>query len=330
MTSPTRRQSLVLLAGLGPGLAGRDAPAQGVAAGWSPDRPVRMVIPFAAGTTTDTLGRLMGGALSRGLGQPVVIDNRTGACGTVGAAAVAQAAPDGHTILFGTSGAMATNPVLMPSIPYDPLRDFAPVASVARTAIVLGVRPALGPATLQEFLALARRRTLSIASAGTGTTGHIAQALLDLRTGIGTTHVPYREGNRAVTDLIAGVVDAMFYHPLGFLPHIRAGAIRPLALTGETRSFVLPEVPTMAEAGVPGVIVEGWWAVYAPAGTPAPVVARLNALVNAALRDEEFAQGLRAQGLETMGGTPEQLRAYNAAEIERQREVVRAAGLTAG
>lgn len=329
MTSPTRRHALAALASLAALPALRPAGAQ-TAAPWAPDRPVRMIIPFAAGTTTDTLGRLMGNALSKGLGQPVVIENRTGAGGTVGAAAVAQAAPDGQTILFGTSGAMATNPVLMAAIPYDPLRDFAPVSSVARTAIVLGVRPALGPASVQEFLALARQRPLSMASAGTGTTGHIAQALLDLRTGITTTHVPYREGNRAVTDLIAGVVDAMFYHPLGFLPHIRSGAIRPLALTGEKRSFVLPEVPTMAEAGVPGVLVEGWWAVYAPARTPAPVIARLNALVNAALADAEFAQALRIQGLETMGGTPEALAAYNASEIERQREVVKAAGITAG
>lgn len=323
MIHVTRRRSLGTLAALS---LARPTLAQG----WSPDRAVRMVIPFAAGTTTDTLGRLMGAALSRGLGQPVVIDNRTGAGGTVGAAAVAGAAPDGLTILFGTSGAMATNPVLMPAIPYDPIRDFAPIGAVARTAIVLGIRPALGPATVQEFLALAWRRPLSLASAGTGTTGHIAQALLDLRTGITTTHVPYREGNRAVTDLIAGVVDAMFYHPLGFLPHIRSGAIRPLALTGESRSFVLPDLPTMAEAGVPGVIVEGWWAVYAPAATPAPVVARLNGLVNAALADAEFAGALRNQGLETMGGTPEGLRAHNAAEIERQREVIRAAGITAG
>jgi tripartite-type tricarboxylate transporter receptor subunit TctC len=325
-----RRTALLGAAGI-PFARPAAAWAQGGGGGdWSPDRPVRMIIPFAAGTTTDTLGRIIAQALRRGLGQAVVVDNRTGAGGTVGAAAVAQAAPDGTTILFGTSGAMATNPVLMPSIPYDPIRDFAPIASVARTAIVLGVRPALGPASVEEFLALARRRTLSLASAGTGTTGHIAQALLDLRTGITTTHVPYREGNRAVTDLIAGVVDAMFYHPLGFLPHIRSGAIRPLALTGEARSFVLPEVPTMAEAGVPGVIVEGWWAIYAPAATPAPVVARLNALVNAALRDEAVANALRGQGLETMGGTPEALRAHNAAELERQREVVRAAGITAG
>ena len=307
------------------------APIAGTArAQWAPDRPVRMIIPFAAGTTTDTLGRLMGAALSKGLGQPVVIDNRTGAGGTVGAAAVQQAAPDGTTILFGTSGAMATNPVLMPSIPYDPIRDFAHVGAVARTAIVLGIRPALGPTNVQEFLALARQRPLSLASAGTGTTGHIAQALLDLKAGISTTHVPYREGNRAVTDLIAGVVDAMFYHPLGFLPHIRSGAIRPLGLTGDTRSFVLPEVPTMAEAGVPGVIVEGWWAVYAPAATPAPAVARLNALVNAALADADFAKALRDQGLEPMGGTPEQLRAYNTEEITRMREVVKAANITAG
>jgi tripartite-type tricarboxylate transporter receptor subunit TctC len=295
-----------------------------------PDRPVRLVVPFAGGTTTDILGRLAAAFIARGIGQPVVVDNRSGAGGTVGALAVAQAAPDGHTLLFGTSGAMATNPILMPGLAYDPLRDFAPIASFARTSVVLGVRPQLGVASVAEFLALARGRTLSIASAGTGTTGHLTQALIDLRSGVTTTHVPYREGGRAIADLLNGTVDAMVYHPLGFLPHIQSGAIRPLAVTGEARHFILPEVPAMAEAGLPGVLVEGWWAVYAPAATPAPIVARLNALVNGALADPATLAELRRQGLETMGGTPEALAAHNRAELARQREVVQAAGITAG
>ncbi len=294
-----------------------------------PDHPVRLVVPFAAGTTTDILGRIAGAAIAQGIGQPVVVDNRSGAGGTVGTAAVAQAAPDGHTLLFGTSGTMATNPAIMPNLPYDPLRDFAPVASFARTSVVLGVRPQLGVASLGDFLALARRRSLSVGSAGTGTTGHLTQALLRLRSGVVTTHVPYRDGVRAVTDLLNGTLDAMVYHPLGFLPHIQSGAIRPLAVTGATRHFLFPEVPTMAEAGQPGVVVEGWWAIYAPARTPAPVIARLNVLTNAALAAPTTLAELRRQGLEVMGGTPEALAEQTRAEVAAQRELVQAAGVTA-
>ncbi|WP_043362153.1 tripartite tricarboxylate transporter substrate binding protein [Belnapia sp. F-4-1] len=294
-----------------------------------PDHPVRLVVPFAAGTTTDILGRIASAAIAQGVGQPVVVDNRSGAGGTVGTAAVAQAAPDGHTLLFGTSGTMATNPAIMPNLSYDPLRDFASVASFARTSVLLGVRPQLGVATLDEFLALARRRSLSVGSAGTGTTGHLTQALLQLRSGVATTHVPYRDGARAVTDLLNGTLDAMVYHPLGFLPHIQSGAIRPLAVTGATRHSLFPEVPTMAEAGQPGVVVEGWWAIFAPARTPTPIIARLNALTNAALAAPATLAELRRQGLEVMGGTPEALAEQTRAEVAAQRELVQAAGITA-
>jgi tripartite-type tricarboxylate transporter receptor subunit TctC len=294
-----------------------------------PDHPIRLIVPFAAGTTTDILGRIAGAAIAQGVGQPVVVDNRSGAGGTVGTAAVAQAAPDGHTLLFGTSGTMATNPAIMTNLPYDPLRDFAPISSFARTSVVLGVRPQLGVASLGDFLALARRRPLSVGSAGTGTTGHLTQALLQLRSGVATTHVPYRDGARAVSDLLNGTLDAMVYHPLGFLPHIEAGTIRPLAVTGAARHFLFPEVPTMAEAGQPGVVVEGWWALYAPARTPPPVVARLNALANAALAAPATLAELRRQGLEVMGGTPEALAEQTRTEMAAQRELVQAANITA-
>ncbi|SDB65972.1 Bug family tripartite tricarboxylate transporter substrate binding protein [Belnapia rosea] len=294
-----------------------------------PERPVRLVVPFAAGTTTDILGRIAGTAIAQGIGHPVVVDNRSGAGGTVGAAFVAQSAPDGYTLLFGTSGTMATNPAIMPGLPYAPLRDFAPVAAFARTSVVLGVRPQLGVATLGEFLALARRRPLSVGSAGTGTTGHLTQALLQLRSGVTTTHVPYRDGARAVTDLLNGTLDAMIYHPLGFLPHIQSGAIRPLAVTGVARHFLFPDVPTMAEAGQPGVVVEGWWAIYAPAGTPTPILARLNALTNAALAEPASLAELRRQGLEVMGGTPEALAEKTRTELAAQRELAQAANITA-
>jgi tripartite-type tricarboxylate transporter receptor subunit TctC len=301
------------------------APAR--AADW-PDRPVRLIVPFAAGTTTDILARLCGAALSPGLGQPVVADNRTGAGGVVGTQAVAQSAPDGYSILFGTSGTMATNPVIMAAIPYDPIRDFAPIVPYAKTSVILGVRPQLGVTDLAGFLALARQRPLSIGTAGTGTTGHLTTALIEMRSGLPLTHVPYRDGSRAVADLLNGTLDAMVYHPLGFLPHIRAGTIRPLAVTGAARHPLFPEVPTLVESGLAGAVVEGWWALYAPAGTPAPILARLNALVNASLAEPATRAELEGQGLEVMGGTPEALAALTRTELAKQREIAQAARIT--
>ena len=237
-------------------------------------------------------------------------------------------APDGYTILFGTSGTMATNPVIMAAIPYDPIRDFAPIVPYAKTSVILGVRPQLGVTDLAGFLALARQRPLSIGTAGTGTTGHLTTALIEMRSGLPLTHVPYRDGSRAVADLLNGTLDAMVYHPLGFLPHIRAGTIRPLAVTGAARHPLFPEVPTLVESGLPGAVVEGWWALYAPAGTPAPIIARVNALVNASLAEPATRAELERQGLEVMGGTPEALAALTRTELAKQREIAQAARIT--
>ncbi|MBK1661396.1 Bug family tripartite tricarboxylate transporter substrate binding protein [Paracraurococcus ruber] len=296
-------------------------------AAW-PDRPIRLVVPFAAGTTTDILARLCGAALAQGLGQPVVADNRAGAGGTVGTQAAAQAAPDGHTLLFGTSGTMATNPAIMPAIPYDPLRDLAPIAGYARTAVVLGVRPQLGVAGFAEFLALARQRPLSVGTAGTGTTGHLTVALVTLRAGLALTHVPYRDGSRAVADLLNGTLDAMVYHPLGFLPHIRAGTVRPLAVTGPARHPLFPAVPTLLESGLEGAVVEGWWALYAPAATPTPVVARLAGLVRDSLGAAAAREELERQGLQPMPLDPGALAALTREELAKQRALAQAANIT--
>ena len=310
------------------GLALLPAAAGAQTAGW-PDRPLRLVVPFPAGTTTDTLGRLLGNFLSAQLGQPVVVENRSGAGGSVGAASVARSAPDGYTLILGTSGSHAVNASLIRDMGYDPVRDFAPIGAFVQTPVVLGVRPSLGAASVAELVALAKTRNLTFASAGIGTTGHLSQALFNLRGGVETTHVPYRDGGRAVTDLISGQVDAMFYHPLGFLPHIQAGTIRPLAVTGRARSPVLPEEPTVREAGLADFVVEGWWSVYAPAGTPAPIVARLNTLVNGALADRDTLAALQRQGVQPMGGTAEALADMTRQEVASWREVIRAAGITA-
>ena len=303
------------------------APRPGRAA-W-PDRPIRLVIPFAAGTTTDVIGRLIGAALTRDLGQPVVVDNRTGAGGTFGTQAVASAAPDGTTLLFGTSGTMATNPAIMPGIGYDPLRDFAPVVAVAATAVILAVPCTSSIRDFAAFLAAARVAPVAVGNAGTGTTGHLTTALIALRTGAPLTAVPYRDAGRAMADLLNGTLPAMVYHPLGFKPQIEAGQLRPLASTGAARHPLFPDLPTLAELGVADAVVEGWWALYAPAGTPAPVIQRLNAAVNAALADPALRAEMQRQGLVVAGGTPEALAAQTAREVAAQRALAAAANIRA-
>ncbi len=295
-----------------------------------PDRPVRLVVPFAAGTSTDIIGRLVATQISRGLGgATVVVDNRAGAGGSVGALHVAQQPPDGGTLLLSTVGTHAVNPHLMRDLQYDPFRDFTPVVAHSKTRILLVVRPQLGPRTMEDFLALARGRSASVASPGTGTTGHLGHALLTMTTGIEMLHVPYRDAGRAVTDLLSGRIDAMFYHTQFVRPHIEAGAMLGLGITGAGRSEALPDVPSMAEAGVPRVDVVGWWALHGPAGLPAPIVARVNGAVNAALREPETLAAFARNGVEPMGGTPAELAAFQRREHDRWGELARQARMTA-
>jgi tripartite-type tricarboxylate transporter receptor subunit TctC len=295
-----------------------------------PDRPIRLVVPFPGGSSTDILGRIAAQQLSRGLnGATVVVDNRAGAGGTIGSQFVAQAAPDGLTLLLGTIGTHTVNPHLMPNLPYDPMRDFTPIIAHSKTKILLVVRPQLGVRNMAEFVALARTRPLSVASSGTGTTAHLAQALLGEATGITTTHVPYRDGARAVTDLLSGQIDTMFYHTQFVRGQIEAGTMLGLGITGATRSDVLPGVPTFAEAGLPAINIEAWWAIYAPARLPAPLTQRLNGIFNAALGEAETRAAFARNGVEGMGGSPEDLASFQRAEFERWREVVRRANITA-
>jgi tripartite-type tricarboxylate transporter receptor subunit TctC len=318
----TMSRRLLLAALAAPALA-RGALAQ---AAW-PDRPIRLVVPFAAGTTTDILGRILAEALAREAGQPVVVDNRAGAGGNVGAQAVAQARGDGYTLLLATNGTHGINASLFPDLGFDPMRDFTPIAPFVTTPTVLGVPPSLGVASVSALLTLGRRRPLSFASAGNGTTGHLSQALLNLRTGLGTDHVPYRNAAQGVTDLIAGRVDAMFYHPLGLKPHLVAGTLKALAVTSARRVSSLPDVPTMREAGVDDFVVEGLWNLFGPAAMPPTVVARLNRATNALLADPAALANLRAQGVEPTGGTPEALAAVTREEIAKWRPIIAAAGI---
>ena len=296
-----------------------------------PTKPVRLLVPFAAGTTTDALARILAQHLARTLGQPVVVDNRSGAGGNVGVAAAAKSPPDGYTLVLGTSGTHGVNASLYRDPGFDPMRDFAPVAPFVTAPAVLAVRAALGPRSLEELVALAQRRpgALTFASAGNGTTGHLSQALLNLRAGIETVHVPYRSGGQAITDLLSGQVDAMFYYYLPLVGHIREGALLPLAVTAARRTAALPQVPTMQEAGLADFVVAGWWALYAPARTPPAVVERLNRAVNGLLADAEALEGLRAQGVEPIGGPPERLAAMTRDEVAKWRSVVQAARIQA-
>ena len=290
-----------------------------------PSRPLRLVVPFAAGTTTDTFGRAIANHLSQALGQNVVVDNRSGAGGNIAIAGVARERPDGYTIALGTSGTHGVNASLYRDPGFDAVRDFTPVVPFVTAPVVLVVRPELGASDFAAFLEIARRRSkpITFASAGNGTTGHLSQALVDLRAGVQTVHVPYRSGAQAVTDLLAGQVDAMFYHFLPLKQHVEAGKLRILGVTAPQRTRSLPDVPTMQELGLRDFVVEGWWALYLPAGAPREIVDRLNAATNAWLRQPEALQMLRSQGVEPLGGTPEDLAARTVAEVAKWRDVVR-------
>ncbi|KAA2212187.1 Bug family tripartite tricarboxylate transporter substrate binding protein [Teichococcus oryzae] len=323
MTFATRRVLLGSLAAMP--LLARSAPAQSPA-GW-PDRPIRLVIPFGAGTTTDALGRILASALAKAAGQPVVVENRVGAGGNVGAQAVAQARGDGYTLLLGTNGTHGINASLFADPGFDAVKDFTPIAPFVTTPSVLGIPASLKVASVAELVALAKARPLSFASAGNGTTGHLSQALLNLRAGLETQHVPYRNAGQAITDLLAGRVDAMFYHPLGLKPHLDAGTLKALAVTSARRVAILPDAPTMQEAGVQDFVVEGRWSLYGPAGMPADIVARLNQATNALLADPPSLANLRAQGVEPVGGSPNQLAVMTREEIAKWRPVITAANI---
>ena len=312
----------LLLAGLGAPLVAR--------AQRFPERPLRLVVPFAPGGASDLVARILAEPMGAALGQPVVVDNRPGAGGNLGAEMAARAAPDGHVLLLGAPGALTVNPHLYPDLPFAPLRDFAPVGRVFTTDHVVCVHPAVPATTLGEFIALLRARPgqLAYASAGTGATTHLFGELFRMQAGVDMLHIPYRGSGPAVADLIAGTVQAMFDQLPSSIGHIQAGRLRALAVTGAGRNALLPAVPTAAESGLPDYVVTSWNALLAPAGTPAPVVARLNAVVAAALGDPAVRARMAPLGAEPAAGSPEALAALLAAETERWGRVVREARIS--
>lgn len=317
------RRSLLGLAATAALPAGARAQASN---GGFPDRPVRIVIPVAPGGSLDILGRTFARAISPALGQPVVAENHPGAGSNLGFELVARARPDGHTLLVG-SDPLTINPSLYRRVGFDPVRDFAPIVELVRAPQVLVVHPSHPAADLHAFLRLARQAegAMTMGSQGNGSIGHLAGAVLSQRTGASFTHVPYRGGGPAVVDVVAGHLEALLVTLPAAIEHIRGGRLKALAVTSLARNPALPEVPTMAELGLDGFEVVTWQGLLAPAGTAAPVIARLNAVLLEALSRPEVAEGLVAQGFELRGGTPEAFAELVRAEAARWPGIVRMA-----
>ena len=293
-----------------------------------PTRPVRFVVPFAPGGSTDTLARTIGVKLADALGQQVVVDNRTGANGDIGMEIVARSRPDGYTIVLGYIANLAIAPSLYAKMPYDPVKDFAPVTQPASSPNVLTAHPSVQAKTLQELIALAKAKPgqISFASTGVASVGHLTGELINNLAGIRMTHVPYKGSGQAVTDILGGHVQVMFSGFSSTLHHIKAGKLRALAVTGPIRSPALAEVPTISEQGFPGVEATAWYGILAPAGTPKPVVARLHGDLVKVLKQPDVVQKLDGLGFEIVASTPEQFGAYIRTEIRKWEKVVRASG----
>jgi tripartite-type tricarboxylate transporter receptor subunit TctC len=322
-----------LLAGLsGVALAGAGtAQAQ---ANW-PNRPIHLVVPFTPGGSTDILARSIGLELTKAWGQPVVIDNVPGAGGSIGADKVAKAPADGYTLLMGHIGTLAVTPSIYPSLPYDPVKSFAPVAWVARVPNVLAVHPSVPARTLAELLALARSQPgrLNYGSGGNGSAAHIAMEYLKLRSKTFMVHVPYRGTSPAVNDLIAGQIQLIFTGAPAVMPFVKSGRLRALAVSSPKRLPSLPDLPTVAESGgkeMAGFEADQWYGVVAPAGTPREIVVKLNAQINASLNSPELSARLQAEGAQATPTTPEVFGKLIAAEIERWRPVVKAGNVRPG
>ena len=324
----SRRRSVwlaLLVAGVA-GLAFASKNAQAQATDF-PNRAIRMVVPFGAGTTTDTVTRIVADTMGKSLGQTIVVENRAGGGGSIGSDLVAKAPADGYTLVMGTVGTHAINKTLFKNLPYDPLRNFAPLALVGQTPTLLVVGANSPFATLKDLAAAANKAPgINFASAGNGTSGHLAGELLKKLVGGQMVHVPYKEGGQAVTDVIGGQAHFMFYHPAAVVPHMKAGKLRALGASSKERSNAVPEVPTIAEQINANFDLVAWFMLYAPAATPAPVLAKLRAAAEAALANPEVAAKLTAQGLEKSTVPASELGNFGQTEIAKWAELVRQSG----
>ncbi|WP_258231318.1 Bug family tripartite tricarboxylate transporter substrate binding protein [Achromobacter pulmonis] len=295
-----------------------------------PERPIKMIVPFGPGTTTDTVSRMLADAMSKSLGQPVIIENRAGAGGSIGTELVARAPADGYTLVMGTVGTHAINKALYPKLGYDPLRDFKPVALVGYTPTLLVVGAGSPVRSLQDLAAAAAKPGgISFASAGTGTSGHLAGELLKSRLGGTMVHIPYKEGSQALTDVMSGQTQFMFYHPLAVLPHIKSGKMRALGTSVMRRSASAPDVPTIAEQLGGEFDLQAWFMLYAPAATPAPVLQTLRDSAAAALSSPDIVAKLEAQGLEKSDVTMSGIDKFGQDELDKWSNLIRQSGAQA-
>jgi tripartite-type tricarboxylate transporter receptor subunit TctC len=291
-----------------------------------PTKPIRMIVAVPPGGPADTLARLVAPRLTESLGQTVVIDNRPGANGIIAYETTARATPDGHTFTAVAAG-VVINASLYPKIPYDPLKDFAPITLGITVPNILVVHPSVSASSVKDLVALAKAKpgTLAFASAGNGTSGHLALEVFRMHAGVDVTHVPYKGGGPALAEVLAGQVQALFSIALAAMPHIKAGKLRALAITSAKRSRVAPELPTVAEAGFPGFEVIGWFGWLAPAATPRAIVTRLNAELVRVLRLPDVRDRLLNQSTEPVGNTPQEFAAFMKSEHEKWSKVIKAA-----
>ncbi len=293
-----------------------------------PSKPVRMIVPFPPGGATDIVGRLIAQKLTDSWGTQVIVDNRAGAGGTIGSDVAAKSPPDGYTILMGTSSTHAVAPSLYSKLPYDPLRDFAPVTLVASATILLAVHPSLPAKTVRDLIALAKKQSdaLSFASSGSGGISHLVGEQFKSVAGVQMVHVPYKGDTPALIDLVSGQVHLMFGTAVSFLPYVKAGRLNALAVTNPKRSPIVPDVPTISESGLPGFEAMQWFGILAPAGVSNDIIAKLHADIVKAVRLPDVRARMTSLGAEVIGSTPAEFSAFQKADAAKWAKVVKVSG----
>ena len=295
-----------------------------------PDKPLKIVVTFTTGGAPDILARIIGERLTAAWGQPVIVDNKPGAGGNVGADFVAKSAPDGYTLVVGTVGTHSINPALYAKMPYDAVKDFTPITLIATTPNMLVVNNDVPAKNLKDFIALGKKEgKMTFASSGSGTSIHVSGELFKTMTGIDMVHIPYKGRATAIPDLLGGRVTMMFDNMPSSLALVREGKLRALGVTSSTRSPAAPDIPTIAESGLPGFDAVSWFALFAPANTPKPIIDKLQTEVRRILKTPEVSKKLADNGLDPVGGTSEELAAYQKAEITKWAKVVKDSGAKA-
>jgi tripartite-type tricarboxylate transporter receptor subunit TctC len=328
MKGPTRRALVAALAALVGATTSASALAQAAS---YPNRPIRIVVPFPVGGIADTFSRTIAIKLTEVWGQPVVVENKTGAGGNIGAELVAKSAPDGYTLVMGNIGSHAVNVSLFKNIPFDPIKDFVPIAHVLDAEGLLVVNPSVTANSVREILEMARAQPgkLSYASGGLGTTSHLAGELFKSTAKVDIVHVPYKGNSPAITDLLGGQTQMSFATMPTVLPHVKAGKLRAIASIGLARTVALPDVPTVAESGLPGFEVSNWIGLFAPAGTPPDIVAKLNAEVQKIMRSPDVQKRLEAEGARFIPTTPGQFAAFQKDELVKWAKIIKDANIKA-